>query len=329
MTPLFADCHLHFEGALPTPVVEALAARAGHAFSAPGTFAARRDAIRDSSGFLALFAEVCRLFRSPEDYADAAAGLASALAAGGVAYAEVYVSPEICTRIGLEPEPCLEAVAAAFAAAQDLCDCRILLDTVRHWGPEAAARVLDLYERRPIDRVVGFGMGGDEASFPASAFAGQYARARALGLKTSVHAGEWLGPESVREALDALRPDRLDHGIAAAADPNLLHRLAGEDTPLWVAPKGNVATGAAPSLSAHPLPRLLAAGVAVALSADDPLLFSTSTAAEYAAAGAEMRIPDEALRKMAQRGWRGAFGLSSAQREAGVRALETWAPSES
>jgi adenosine deaminase len=64
----------------------------------------------------------------------------------------------------------------------------------------------------------------------------------------------------------------------------------------------------------------------VALSADDPLLFSTSTAAEYAAAGAEMGISGESLRKMAQRGWRGAFGLTSAQREAGVRALETWVP---
>src|ERR1700682_1578906 len=172
MTPMFADCHLHFEGSLPTAVIEALALRSGPPFSAPGTFAARRDAIHDSSGFLALFAEVCRLFRSPEDYADAAAGLASALGGGGVAYAEVYVSPEICARIGLEPASCLEAVAAAFAAAQDLCDCRILLDTVRHWGPEAAARVLDLYERRPIDRVVGFGMGGDEASLPAVAVAG-------------------------------------------------------------------------------------------------------------------------------------------------------------
>ena len=71
----------------------------------------------------------------------------------------------------------------------------------------------------------------------------------------------------------------------------------------------------------------MAAGVAVALSADDPLLFSTSTLAEYAAAGTEMGIPDESLRKMAQRGWRGAFGLTSSQREAGVRALESWVPS--
>lgn len=318
---MLADCHLHFEGSLPIEVIEALALRAGHPFSRPGAFASARDAVRDSAGFLALFADVCRLFRSPDDYAEAATGLASALGAAGVGYAEVYVSPEICARMGLEPAACLEAVNAAFDSARARCDCRILLDTVRQWGPEAAEAVLDLHERRPLARVVGFGMGGEEAAFPAAAFAGEYARARALGLKTSVHAGEWLGPESVRDALDALRPDRIDHGISAASDPKLLERLAEEGTHLWVAPTGNVATGAAASLPAHPLPRLLDAGVAVALSADDPLLFGTSTAGEYAAAQTGMGVSEEALRTMAQRAWRGAFGLSAAEREAGARTV--------
>src|SRR5262249_25679074 len=95
-----------------------------------------------------------------------------------------------------------------------------------HWGPEPSARVLDLYERVRLPSIVGFGMGGDEQAIPAAAFAGVYLRARALGLRTSVHAGEWAGAEAVREVLDVLRPDRLDHGIGAAAHPRLLDRLA-------------------------------------------------------------------------------------------------------
>ncbi len=313
-----ADCHLHFEGSLPPAVVESLARRAGHSLGQPGALAARRDSVRDAAEFLALFADVCRLFRSPDDYADAAARLSVALAADGVAYAEIYVSSEICERIGVDAEAALDAVDAGFAAAAPGgCDCRILLDTVRHWGPEAAARVLDLHERRPRERVVGFGMGGDEAAFPAAAFAGAYARARALGLKTSIHAGEWLGSGSVRDALDALRPDRIDHGIAAADDPALLARLAEERVPVFVAPTGNVATGAVPSLAAHPLPRLIEAGVAVALSADDPLLFETSTSGEFRAAAA-MGIGERALLEMARRSWTSAFGLSEAERERGA-----------
>lgn len=325
---MFADCHLHFEGSLPHSVVSRLADRAGHAFADPAAFAARRDAISEPAGFLELYADVCRLFRSPEDYRGAARSLAESLYAGGVGYAEVYVSPEICTRVGLDAAACVEAVDAGFSEASATggvgtraADCRILLDTVRHWGPEAAFRVLDLHERRPLGRVVGFGMGGDEGSFPASEFAGAYARARALGLSTSVHAGEWRGPESVSEALDALRPDRLDHGIAAASDPDLLERLADERITLWVAPTGNVATGAVASLAEHPLARLVDAGVAVALSADDPLLFATTTAREYERAGESLGLSRERLAEIAARAWRASFGLSRAEREAGAASV--------
>jgi adenosine deaminase len=330
MTPLLADCHLHFEGSLSPDVVESLSRRAGHPFADRAAFAARRDGVRDAAGFLALFAEVCRLFRSPDDYFAAAARLPESLAEDGLAYAEIYVSPEICTRIGLDAAACLEAVDAGLRAGKKGADCRILLDTVRQWGPEAAARVLDLHERRPFARVVGFGMGGDEGSFPASDFAAAYSRARRLGLRTSVHAGEWRGPESIREALESLSPDRIDHGIAAGSDPELLARLRDLGTPLLVAPSGNAATGAVASLSVHPLPRLLQAGVAVALSADDPLLFSTTTAREYAAVARAFRLAPAQMGGIAECGWRAAFGLTAAEAEAGARraraAFETLRP---
>lgn len=318
---MFADCHLHFEGSLPVSFVSELARRAGHPFADPAVFAARRESLGGPAGFLELFADVCRLFRSPDDYRAAARGLAEGLFEDGVAYAEVYVSPEICSRIGLDARACLEAVDAGFAEASHGADCRLLLDTVRHWGPEAAARVLDLHERRPLARVVGFGMGGDEASVPAVEFADAYARARFLGLSTSVHAGEWQGADSVREALDALRPDRLDHGIAAAGDADLVARLAGEGITLWIAPTGNVATGAVASLDVHPLPRLLESGVFVALSADDPLLFGTTTALEHERAAEAFGLSEEQMREIAGRAWKAAFGLSGEERERGLAGI--------
>jgi adenosine deaminase len=164
-------------------------------------------------------------------------------------------------------------------------------------------------------------MGGDEASVTAEAFSGVYARARALGLKTSVHAGEWAGPDAITAALDALRPDRLDHGIAAAADPRLCERLALEETTLFVAPSGNAATGAVPSLADHPLRRLLDSGVRVALSADDPLLFATTTANEYRVAKERLGLSDSELRRLAGNAWRAAF-CSRERRDAGLAALE-------
>jgi adenosine deaminase len=321
MSPYLADCHLHFEGCLPEETLRVLATRAGHRFAEPEEFARARAAVADSQAFLSLFAEVCRLFRGPEDYHEAARAVAARLSRDGLAYAEVYVSPEIFSRLGLPPAECLAAIAAAFDERPDGgTRCRILLDAVRHWGPESAERVLDLHERNPLPAVVGFGLGGDEASLPAAAFAGVYLRARALGLRTSVHAGEWAGAQSVSEALDALRPDRIDHGIAAAASPLLMARLAEEGTVLCVAPSSNRATGAVPSLAAHPLERLLRAGVRVAVAADDPVLFSTTTRREYDLLEGELGLPAEDRRRCAENSWRGAF-CTAEERRAGLAAV--------
>ncbi len=311
MTPVYrlADCHLHFEGSLPAEALEALARRAGHRFADRGAFGQARSAVRDAPGFLSLYAEICRLFRSPGDYGEAARSIARSLGSTGLAYAEIYVSPEIAQRSGLDAAACLAEIDRGFreAEAQAGARCRILLDAVRQWGPESAERVLDLYERTRLPSVVGFGLGGEETSFPAALFAGVYARARALGLRTSVHAGEWGGTQSVVEALDFLRPDRIDHGIAAVEDPHLLSRLAEESTALWISPTSNVVTGAVPSLAEHPLPRLLDAGVRVAIGADDPLLFATTTALEHRLLREALGFGERTMRLLAENSWRASF----------------------
>ncbi len=317
-----ADCHLHFEGCLPLRFLQGLARRGGHRFAEAQVFEDARRSLADASTFLSLYAEVCRLFRGPDDYRDAAGAIAEALALDGLRYCEIYVSPEIFSRLGLDAAACLAAIVSGFQEADERGGprCRLLLDAVRQWKPESAERVLDLYEKTPFPSIVGFGLGGDENSLPPSDFAGAYARARALGLRTSVHAGEWGGTDSLSAALDTLRPDRVDHGIAAAADPLLLRRLAEEETVLWVAPSGNVATGSVASIERHPLSQLLAAGVRVALGADDPLFFATSTRGEYRLAGQRLGLDSEALRKLAANGWRGAF-CSEEEREEGLRRL--------
>ncbi len=320
--PRLADCHLHFEGTLSRSTVEKLARRAGHRFAEEAQFSAARQSVGHKTDFLALYAEVCSLFRTPEDYLEASREIVRALAADGVAYAEVYVSPEIFGRLGLDRRACLEAIDEGFRLESRASgiDCRILLDAVRHWGPDSAHRVLGLFESTPLSSIVGFGMGGDESAVPTADFADVYERARSLGLKTSVHAGEWAGPDSVREALDLLQPDRIDHGLAAARDPELLERLADAGTVLFVAPTGNVATAAVPSFEEHPLPRLFEAGVRVALSADDPLLFSTTTSGEYAVAREQLGFDTDSLETLAENAWRGAF-CSTVQRRNGIQKL--------
>src|SRR5439155_2355668 len=125
-----------------------------------------------------------------------------------------------------------------------------------------------------------------------------YERARRLGLGTAIHAGEWAGADSVAAALDALPLDRMDHGIRAAEDAAVMARLASAGVTLCVAPSSNLATSVYAGWSDLPLPRLLDAGVRVCLAADDPTIFGTSTAQEYARAARELGLSEAALDRM-------------------------------
>jgi adenosine deaminase len=306
---MLADLHLHFEGSVPLETLLQLARKNGHSFGIDGAFDTALARSSQSGSFLRLFADCCRVFQSPEDYAEAARAVGRELARE-LRHAEIYVSPEIWTRFGLDRAAVLAKIDRTLAEVEKETGARfpLLLDSVRQWGSEAAQRVLDFFEENRIDRIVGFGIGGDESSVPAREFRKVYERARRLGLSTTVHAGEWAGPESVSEALGELSPDRIDHGVRAVENPRLLARMARSGVTLCVAPSSNIATGVAESWKKHPLPKLLDAGVSVCLSADDPTIFGTTTIEEYRRARAEMRVTADAVEEMQKCAWKARFG---------------------
>jgi aminodeoxyfutalosine deaminase len=129
---------------------------------------------------------------------------------------------------------------------------------------------------------VGLGVGG--INYSCEPFARAFALAREGGVGSAPHAGEVAGAESVRGVLEALRADRIRHGIRAVEDPGVVAELAGRGTVLDVCPLSNVRTGVVRSLEEHPLPQLVAAGVRCSISTDDPAMFDTDLTRDYEAA---------------------------------------------
>jgi adenosine deaminase len=114
------------------------------------------------------------------------------------------------------------------------------------------------------------------------------------------HGGELLGPASIRTVLDDLHADRLGHGIRSVEDPALLARIVEQGVALEVCPVSNVALGVYSDLTSVPLPQLLEAGATVALGADDPLLFGSRLAGQYATMRAAHELSDEQLAELAR-----------------------------
>ena len=125
--------------------------------------------------------------------------------------------------------------------------------------------------------------------------------------EASVHAGEFGGPESVRDALDYLKPSRIGHGVRSIEDRDLVRRLADENIVLEVCPGSNIALGVYPNLAVHPLRKLDEAGVTVTISSDDPPYFATSLEQEYGFARNDFGYDDHGLVKLTRNALNAAF----------------------
>jgi adenosine deaminase len=147
--------------------------------------------------------------------------------------------------------------------------------------------------------VIGFGLSSDERRGVVADFAPAFRIAANAGLLLVPHGGELAGPASVRACLDDLHADRIGHGVTAASDPALLHRIAARNVTLEVCPTSNVALGVAAAPADVPLRRLLEAGVQVALGADDPLLFGPRLTAQYELAREAQAFSDRELADLA------------------------------
>ncbi len=131
-------------------------------------------------------------------------------------------------------------------------------------------------------RVVALSIDGNEADGSHNErFAAAFARAAQAGLRRCAHAGESSGAGGVREAVDLLGAERIDHGIRCLEDPPLVAELAERGVPLDLCPTSNVALGLVENIASHPIERLRLAGVAVSVNTDDPLLYGIDLAGEY------------------------------------------------
>jgi adenosine deaminase/aminodeoxyfutalosine deaminase len=181
-----------------------------------------------------------------------------------------------------------------------------IFDAVRQFGAEKAQSVVDLAIQFRERNVVGFGIGGDERAGPPEWFTAVYECAAAHGLHLTAHAGESAGPESIWGALN-LKAERIGHGLTAAQDRELIEELAERQVPLEICVTSNLRTGCCAELAQHPVRRYFDQGLMLTLNSDDPAMFRTSLAEEYALVQQAFGFTDEHLRELARNSFEASF----------------------
>ncbi|HEY0476891.1 MAG TPA: adenosine deaminase [Kofleriaceae bacterium] len=303
------ELHLHIEGTLEPEMMFSLAAKHGMALpyrSVDDVRAAYR--FSDLQSFLDLYYAGCSVLRDRRDFYALAMAYFTRAHADHVVHAELFFDPQTHTARGVAMEVVIAGLRDAMedALRRYGITSELILCFLRHLSEAEAEATLDAALPFRGD-FIAVGLDSGEHGNPPSKFERVFARARALGLRPVAHAGEEGPAGYIRDALDLLRVERIDHGVRCDEDPDLVERLVREQIPLTVCPLSNLKLCVVSDLRAHNFATLLRRGVAVTINSDDPAYFGGYIADNYRAAAAALDLTAAELVTVAENAARASF----------------------
>jgi aminodeoxyfutalosine deaminase len=283
------ELHVHLEATIQPETLLEIAKRNGETLPADSVEGLRElYRFRDFDHFIEVWILTTNCLRTEADFRQVVVDYAAEAKRHGAVYLEAIFSPIERTWRGISWDEIFTGYCDGAQEARELhgVEVRLTPDITRSAPIEDAHELVRVSARYRDRGIVAVGLGGEEAYYPNPPFAPAFSEAREAGLGSVPHAGEVVGAESVRTALDSLHADRLRHGFRAVEDPALVQELAERGIVLDLTPISNVRTGIVRSLEEHPLRELVAAGVRCSISTDDPAMFDTDLTREYEAAEA-------------------------------------------
>jgi aminodeoxyfutalosine deaminase len=292
------ELHVHLEGSVRPPLLLEIANRNG--FDLPARTESALAALfefKDFDHFLALWMATTPALQTEADFRQIVTAYADEAAGHGAVYLEGIFTPAERVAGGASWDEVFSGFCdgAAEATERSGVEVRLTVDIPRHLDAEVAMTTARYAVKYRDQGVVGLGLGGPEAGFPPEPFAPPFRLAREGGVGSVPHAGEDAGPASIRGAIDALQADRIRHGIRCVEDRALMEELAARSVVCDVCPVSNLRTRVVESMEAHPLRRMLDAGVLCSISTDDPAMFGTDLLRDYEVAGEAGCSPERAF----------------------------------
>ncbi len=280
-----AELHCHLEGSIQPRTLIELAGR--HGIELP--FEDEQGAkafyeFTDLNQFLGIFALACGTLKTAADFETITVDLGEDAARQNIPYREVFFTQAYHDRRDVPWQQVIEGLASGRRINKERFGVEMwfIADIDRTIDPQEAVRLVEkAHESREVAGIIGIGLDSQEIGYPASRQKAAYDLATELGFKKVAHAGEDAGPESVWDALKSLGVQRIDHGVRSIDDEQLIAHLVETQIPLTVCPVSNIALKVYPQMSAHPIKRLMDAGVLVTINSDDPPMFHTDLVNDY------------------------------------------------
>lgn len=304
-----AELHLHIEGTLEPELAFELAARNGVRLPYADTEELRTAYLFDDlQSFLDLYYALMAVLRTEDDFTELADAYLARASAQGVRHAEIFFDPQAHTARGVPIGTVVEGIGRALERSEEKhgVSTQLIMCFLRDRSAESALETLQAAKPH-LHRISAIGLDSAEVGHPPAKFREVYAEAEALGLRKVAHAGEEGPPAYIREALDVLGVERIDHGLRCMEDPELVERLVADRVPLTLCPLSNVRLRAIDTLEEHPLRAMMDAGLLCTVNSDDPAYFGGYVGDTFHAVHEALGLEREQLRTLARNSFEAAF----------------------
>ena len=238
----------------------------------------------DLPSFITVYKKTIEVLCTEQDFYDLTMSYLKKAHEQSIVHSEIFFDLQTYIPRGIEPSLIINGMHRAFVDAHEQMgiSAAMIMCIIRDLSEEDAFDILAVLDQFK-DKVVGIGLASVEKDNAPTKFEHVFAAARLKGYRVVAHAGEECGPDYIRDAIIALHPERVDHGISCMRDPSLVTTLAITQLPLTVCPLSNVALGYASSIATHPIKAMFDAGLMVTINSDDPGFFGGSCADNYIA----------------------------------------------
>ena len=320
-----AELHLHLEGTLEPELALKLAHKHGVSLPHSNVEALQRSyEFSDLQSFLDIYLAAAQVLRDEDDFHALTAAYLRKAHEQGVVHVEVFFDPQTHTERGVAFVTVVRGIHRALRQAEGefgITHCLILC-FLRHLSADEAMRTLE--EALPHKSIIaGVGLDSTETGHPPAKFAHVFDRARSEGLLAVAHAGEEGPADYVRDSMDILKVQRIDHGVRCEEDPALMDRLVRERMPLTMCPLSNVKLKVFERIEDHNLKRLLQRGLCVTVNSDDPAYFGGYLHENYLAVQRGLGLTTDELVQLARNSFEASF-LPPARKNQWLTAIDQY-----
>ena len=279
-----AELHVHIEGTMEPAQLLFFAERnkikiPAHTLNQTKT----AYAFSDFTSFCNAYWQATEVLRHEQDFYDLTYAYLEKISTQGVLHTEIFFDLQTYMPRNTDPAIIINGMHNALIDGKKHLGITgfLILCFLRHLSEADAFKVLEL--ARPYkDKIISVGLAAIEEKNPPSKFEQVFAQAHTEGYRLVAHTGEDLAHGAmIRQALEKLHVERIDHGIGCVNDPSLIQELAQKKIPLTICPLSNVVLGAIKKLEDHPLKALFDAGIITTINSDDPAFFGGYIADNY------------------------------------------------